>query len=237
MTCQDDSHLPGQFKFREMLRGPNNTNGGHICKIANSDLLEFVQAFYSTTKLKSNLGGIRKLADVYNGFVMGYIDIEFNNIVITSCLADRSQNNRFLTAIKIYEPYPKLSFYICAAGINNTSTNDMGPKFVVKQIVKEILAGDGIYSPSEINGSIGFTACSAGFWARDQANINYIATTGHCFDDSDLFNLRTQIDPSDLIGQMIYHLQSPDFGLNFGETLDQYHVYHSDNHNETRMKP
>ncbi|RIB22188.1 hypothetical protein C2G38_2033784 [Gigaspora rosea] len=89
----------------------------------------------------------------------------------------------------------------------------MGPKFVVKQIVKEILAGDGIYSPGEINGSIGFTACSAGFWARDQANINYIATSGHCFAASVLFYLRAQIDPSDLIGPMIYHLQNPDFGL------------------------
>ncbi|KAF0486235.1 S1 family peptidase [Gigaspora margarita] len=177
------------------------------------DLLEFEEAFYSTTKLKSNLGGILKLADVYNAAAIGYIDVEFNNIVITSCLGDIYRNNGFLTAIKIYKPDPLLSFYDCGAGISNTSSNDMEPKVVAKQVVKEILAGDGIYSPSEINGSIGFTGCSAGFWARNQANINYIATSGHCFVDSDLFYLRSQMDPSDLIGQMIYHLQSPDFGL------------------------
>ncbi|KAF0486241.1 hypothetical protein F8M41_022704 [Gigaspora margarita] len=125
------------------------------------DLLEFVKAFYSTTKLKSNLGGILKLTDVYNAAAIGYIDVEFNNIVITSCLGDRSRNNGFLTAIKIYEPYPRLSFYDCGAGINNTSSNDMEPKVVVKQVVKEILAGDGIYSPSEINGSIAVSSIGA----------------------------------------------------------------------------
>ncbi|CAG8693364.1 27697_t:CDS:2 [Gigaspora margarita] len=77
-----------------------------------------------------------------------------STIRIYEVIANRSRNNGFLTAIKIYKPYPRLSFYDCGAGINNTSSNDMEPKVVVKQVVKEILAGDGIYSPSEINGSI-----------------------------------------------------------------------------------
>ncbi|RIB22479.1 hypothetical protein C2G38_988240 [Gigaspora rosea] len=177
------------------------------------DLLEFVKVFYSTTKLKSNLGGISNLSNVHNAYCLGHIDVEFNNIVITSCDEDISLNEKFFTAIKIYEPNPILNFHRCNAGINNNSSNDIGPKIVVKQVVKEILAGNGIYSPININGSTFFLTCSAGFWARDQANINYIATTGHCFVDSDLFYLRELIDPSDLIGQMIYHLKNPDFGL------------------------
>ncbi|KAF0558396.1 serine protease [Gigaspora margarita] len=79
-------------------------------------------------------------------------------------------------------------------------------------LVKRILGGDGIFSPVSESA---FSWCSAGFWARGQANINYIATAGHCFGGNDpSFYLSPQKDSSYLIGQMIYHLLDPiDFGL------------------------
>ncbi|RIB19603.1 hypothetical protein C2G38_2035930 [Gigaspora rosea] len=78
--------------------------------------------------------------------------------------------------------------------------------------IKRILVGDGIFS--QINESA-FSSCSAGFWARGQANINYIAIAGHCFVGNDpSFYLSPRKDSSYLIGRMIYHLLDPiDFGL------------------------
>ncbi|KAF0562306.1 peptidase S1 family protein [Gigaspora margarita] len=120
----------------------------------------------------------------------------------------------FFTGIQIFEPNPRLSFYNCTVRKNNTNSNDLEPKIVAKQVIKkEILAGDAIYSPIIINGSTTFVLCSEGFWARDRANASYIATTGHCSVANTNFYLRKQVDPSDLIGHMIYQLQLPDFGL------------------------
>ncbi|KAF0537292.1 hypothetical protein F8M41_008458 [Gigaspora margarita] len=45
------------------------------------------------------------------------------------------------------------------------------------KIDNRILAGDGLYADDKNF----FKECSAGFWARSQPNINYIATVGHCY--------------------------------------------------------
>ncbi|RIB10196.1 hypothetical protein C2G38_2206781 [Gigaspora rosea] len=76
--------------------------------------------------------------------------------------------------------------------------------------------GDGLSAYGKIK-KIGIT-CSAGFWARSQPNINFIATAGHCYNpDFGPFYLRpwnSTPTPTYKIEEMhFYYLESIDFGL------------------------
>ncbi|KAF0537300.1 S1 family peptidase [Gigaspora margarita] len=79
------------------------------------------------------------------------------------------------------------------------------------KIDNRILAGDGLrtYDKVKKTGKL----CSAGFWARSQPNMNYIATTGHCYDSASPFYLYS-LNSTTEIGEMpVYFLEPIDFGL------------------------
>ncbi|KAF0537301.1 S1 family peptidase [Gigaspora margarita] len=80
------------------------------------------------------------------------------------------------------------------------------------KIDNRILAGDGLYYKFK-NRSY---SCSAGFWARSQPNMNYIATTGHCYvpGSGPFYLLPWNSTRVYLIGEMpIHYLEPIDFGL------------------------
>ncbi|KAF0531904.1 serine protease [Gigaspora margarita] len=145
---------------------------------------------------------------------MIYIDVKVNNIVIASC--NETRDAAFIEVTEVY--YPIFTYYNC---FNRTNNNTFGPNNMKLEsrdnIVKKILAGDGIDVYDDKTKTI-LKDCSVGFWARDQANINYIATAGHCLRTGTSY-YHLPWDPPEnyslsFIGSMTkYRLEPIDFGI------------------------
>ncbi|KAF0508127.1 S1 family peptidase [Gigaspora margarita] len=159
---------------------------------------------------------------------MGYINSKINNIIITSCneTHDETSNTAFINAINDRKYYPIFTYYNCFKPSNNEIL-----RLKSGDIENRILAGDGLLLEDN-------SLCSVGFWARNQQNINYIATAGHCYEPGSYYLYPwNSTTPAALIGKIQVHFLEPiDFGLIYIENNDTKPVPSVRNSDSERYK-
>ncbi|RIB30787.1 hypothetical protein C2G38_2308393 [Gigaspora rosea] len=188
-----------------------------LWNIDNEDIpkyLDFIAAANSTAKLNYKFEEITKLAKSFklNTTSVGYIDARINDIVINTCNQTRFEENNvnFMNAIKIHNPM--IFYYDCKDSTDDNFSTPNNMEFGKRNnIVKKILAGDGLYKIGTRNGT-----CTAGFVATTKENIICIATAGHCYlNDAEYYLRPWNSEPTTyLIGKMNFaYLDKIDFGL------------------------
>ncbi|RIB17106.1 hypothetical protein C2G38_2038017 [Gigaspora rosea] len=172
------------------------------------DLLSFKESRNSLAKLKHSFLWITKIANYHKpvNIVAIFLDMKLNNVVITLHHKYDRTNTVFLMSIKKYHPILEYS-----GSSNSANSNIIGPKskYNVRTNDIHILAGDGLYNYAV------YVTCSAGFWAKDNVNIVYIVTAGHCFSPGNYFLQPWNATVTNyIIGPMTNHKIGPlDFGL------------------------
>ncbi|CAG8800939.1 19568_t:CDS:2 [Cetraspora pellucida] len=147
------------------------------------ELLIFEPALNSLSSLKNSLLEIVAKSRTHRPFdVLGYIDIEENNVILfLAHIADRSnrssinaRNKSFIDAIIQYNPV--IHYYDVNVQEQPSRKRPRNSTDTKRDISQQLINGDAIYNTGK--GS----RCTAGFWVIDEDENDYIVTAGHCID-------------------------------------------------------